>query len=243
MLGLALSFYLMASFWTGLYRNAPPVDTVPLADMITYSLLSATLGGILNVFGLLQIHLTYSVSAQVRTGEIAALLVRPVDFQTSLLAYSLGRSAYSALFSVPLYLLAMVVFGLERPSDTAVLGLFLVSLCASFCLTFLVDFLVATSSFWTTQSRGVGGLTRLVISVLSGAFVPLWLFPDWAERTLAYLPFASIFSAPLSIYIGRVQGDEALTSLVVQGVWLLLLAAFSRRLWSLAQRRYHANGG
>lgn len=243
MLGLALSFYLMASFWTGLYRNASPVDTVPLPDMITYALLSATLGGLLGVFGLLQIHLTYSVSAQVRTGEVAALLVKPVDFQTSLFAYSLGRCAYNALFSLPVFGLALIVFGLELPPSFGVFGLFLVSLCASFGLTFLVDFMVATSSFWTTQSRGLGGLTRLVIAIFSGGFVPLWLFPDWAERTLTYLPFASIFSAPLSIYIGRVRGGDVLPSLAVQGAWLVVLAVFSRRLWSVARRRYHANGG
>lgn len=233
----------MASFWTGLYRNAGAVDTVPLASMITYSILSATLGGLSGVFGLLQIHLTYSISAQVRTGDVVALLVKPTDFQTSLFAYSLGRSAYNALFSLPVFALAMLVVGLELPPGAGAFWLFLVSLCASFGLTFLVDFIVATSSFWTTQSRGLGGLTRLVIAIFSGGFVPLWLFPDWAERTLTYLPFASIFSAPLSIYIGRVQGDEALFRLGVQGVWLLLLAAFSRRLWSFAERRYHAHGG
>lgn len=243
MLGLALSFYLMASFWTGLYRNAGAVDTVPLPSMITYSLLSATLGGLSGVFGLLQIHLTYSISAQVRTGEVAALLVKPIDFQMSLFAYSLGRCAYNALFSLPVFALALLIFRLELPPSSDVFVLFLVSLCASFGLTFLVDFVVATSSFWTTQSRGLGGLTRLVIAIFSGGFVPLWLFPDWAERTLTFLPFASIFSAPLSIYIGRVRGGDALVSLAVQGVWLLLLAAFSRWLWSVAQRRYHANGG
>jgi ABC-2 type transport system permease protein len=233
----------MASFWTGLYRNAAAVDTISLPNMITYALLSATLGGLSGVFGLLQIHLTYSVSAQVRTGEVAALLVKPVDFQASLLAYSLGRAGYNALFSLPVFALALLVFGLELPPSINTLWFFLVSVCASFGLTFLVDFIVATSSFWTTQSRGLGGLTRLVIAIFSGGFVPLWLFPDWAERTLTYLPFASIFSAPLSIYVGRVRGGDILTSLAVQGVWLLVLAAFSRWLWSVAQRRYHANGG
>jgi ABC-2 type transport system permease protein len=108
---------------------------------------------------------------------------------------------------------------------------------------FLIDFLVSLTSLRTTQNRGVGGITRLIIALLSGSFIPLWFFPDWARKVLSYLPFASIYHAPLSIYIGKIRDLEALNTILLQAVWMIALFICSRFLWSRSKRHLMVHGG
>ncbi|MEM7533894.1 MAG: ABC-2 family transporter protein [Chloroflexota bacterium] len=246
-IALFFSFYLLTIFWTALYGNAATteqaVEGIPLSSMITYAILSAVTGGLLNVFGILQVYISYWMSRKMRTGEIISDMLKPTDFQFYLLAHSLGRLVFNLIFSIPIVLVAFLIFELDPPTSREALGLFVLSLSGGYLLLFLIDFLISLSAFWTTQTRGIGGMTRLVVALLSGSFVPLWFFPDWAKGTLTYLPFASIYHTPLSIYIGRIAEADAMQAISVQVVWIVLLFILSRIIWQRSRQKLMIHGG
>ncbi|MEM7131516.1 MAG: ABC-2 family transporter protein [Chloroflexota bacterium] len=242
-IGLFFSFYLLKIFWTALYDNASEVEGIPLNAMITYAILSAVTGGLLNVFGILQVYISYWMSRKMRSGEIVTDMLKPTDFQMYLFSHSVGRLVFNLLFSIPIVLVAFWIFRLDGPASGAAFGLFCFSLLGSYLLIFLIDFLVSLTAFWTTQTRGIGGMTRLVIALFSGSFIPLWFFPEWAKVLLTYLPFASIYHAPLSIYIGRLEAVEAAQSIGVQLVWVALLFWLSRVIWQRSRQKLMIHGG
>jgi ABC-type uncharacterized transport system permease subunit len=57
------------------------------------------------------------------------------------------------------------------------------------------------------------------------------------------LPFQTQANIPVSIYIGRLEGVDALRGLVVQAVWVVLLGIVVRFVWSRALRRVVIQGG
>jgi ABC-2 type transport system permease protein len=243
LLAMLLSLYLLYTFWKGLYAGAVEVQGMTFSAMLTYAVLSVVTGGILNIFGLLQVYIAYWMARKMRSGEIVMDMLRPTDFQLSLFSHSTGRFAFNLLFSVPVAGIAFLVFKLEPPTGFRALLLFLASLAISYLLVFLIDFLVSLIAFWTTQTRGVGGFTRLIIALLSGSFIPLWFFPVWARNALSWLPFASIYHAPLSIFIGKLQGGQALRTIAVQVAWVIVLFAVSRLLWSRSRRHLMIHAG
>ena len=242
-LGTIMSFYLLYMFWNALYANVDKVQDISLQSMLTYTLMSTIMGGILNVFGILQVYLTYWMAAKVRTGEIVMDMTKPTDFQLYLFSHSLGRFFFNLIFSIPIFILAVFIFKLSLPESLETLVCFAVSLCMSYMLTFLIDFMVSLAAFWTTQTQGVGGFTRLIIALLSGSFIPLWFFPEWARNTLSYLPFASIYHVPLSIYIGKIKNIEGVRVIALQVFWIGILFASSRLLWLRSRRKLMVYGG
>ena len=242
-MGTFLSFYLLYMFWKALYANSTDVQGISFHSMITYTIMSALLGGILNIFGILNVYLAYWMASRVRTGEIVTDMMKPTDFQLYFFSHSFGRLLFNVIFSVPIFILAVFIFKISLPDSSGGLGLFVVSLSMSYLLTFLIDFMVSLASFWTTQTQGVGGFTRLIIALLSGAFIPLWFFPEWAKNVLSYLPFASIYHAPLSIYIGKIKSIEAFRAIFLQLVWIGALFAGSRLLWLKSRRKLMVHGG
>ncbi len=243
LLAMLLSLYLLYTFWKGLYAGAAEVQGMTFSAMLTYAVLSVVTGGILNIFGLLQVYIAYWMARKMRSGEIVMDMLKPTDFQLTLFSHSTGRFAFNLFLSVPVAIIAFLIFRLEPPSGPRALLLFMGSLAISYLLVFLIDFLVSLIAFWTTQTRGVGGFTRLIIALLSGSFIPLWFFPSWARDALSWLPFASIYHAPLSIFIGKLQGAEALRTIAVQVAWVIVLFAVSRLLWSRSRRHLMINAG
>jgi ABC-2 type transport system permease protein len=242
-LGMFLSFYLLYAFWKGLYANAAEVQGISFHSMLTYTMISAVTGGILNIFGILQVYIAYWMATKVRSGEIAMDLLKPFDFQLYLFAHSLGRLAFNVLFSIPLVVAVFLIFSLDLPGTAAGFLLFCASLGLSYLLVFLIDFIVSMIAFWTTQTRGVGGLTRLVIALLSGSFIPLWFVPPWARNLLAWLPFAAVYHAPLSIYIGKEPGFDSARTIALQVLWVVVLFVGSRLLWARSRRHLMIGAG
>ena len=73
--------------------------------------------------------------------------------------------------------------------------------------------------------------------------VPLWLFPDLLRKISEALPFQAIYYIPISIYIKTVSGQDALQKLGLQVFWAIVLAFFSRWVWSRVHARLTVQGG
>jgi ABC-2 type transport system permease protein len=73
--------------------------------------------------------------------------------------------------------------------------------------------------------------------------VPLTFFPDWLETIAQALPFQGIVYIPAAIYLGRVQGEEALRLVSLQLAWVLVLWVAGRLLWRRGIRQVTVHGG
>ena len=93
------------------------------------------------------------------------------------------------------------------------------------------------------DDRGVNALLMTLAYVLTGAEVPLLLFPDWARTFLLWQPFAGVFDTPLRIYCGALQGPAIAYALARQVLWTGALVILGRRLLASALLRVEIQGG
>ncbi|MFN3650615.1 MAG: ABC transporter permease [Armatimonadota bacterium] len=220
------------------YRQGGGEQPLSFPEVVTYvwlgqATLALTLGGA-----------EAEIRAMVRCGTVAYELVRPLDLYGFWYCRTLaGRVAPMLLRGVPLYLAALLFFGLGPPAGPeAALG-FAASLAAAVLLAGAVFMLMNVSLFWTVSGEGVARFGPALIYVCSGLLVPLPLFPEWARAALGFLPFRGLADVPYRIYLGHLPAEAVPGLLLHQLAWTAALVLFGRYLLARAARRLVVQGG
>jgi ABC-2 type transport system permease protein len=85
---------------------------------------------------------------------------------------------------------------------------------------------------------------EIIVTVFSGALVPLQFFPDAIQRVLLLLPFQAIYYTPLMMVTKPDLGWETfLPMLAVQLLWALILFAATRLFYNQALKVLRVSGG
>jgi len=235
-----IAMYGVYWLWTTLYRQRPEQIGASLEQMITYAMLAVLLNTLLDASSLPR----YYISHQVRTGAIEMDLLRPLGFPFHLLARSTGQMIFlTGAHGVPGVLLGALLLGLQAPASLAHARLFLVSLALAFLVGFSLNFLVGLSSGYTIGFRRISWMYNAVVRFFSGQMVPLWIFPALLAQIAALLPFQSMVSIPLSIYIGRLSIAEALQAMGLQALWAAALLVVVQFAWGRAYAHLTVQGG
>ncbi|GAB3464331.1 ABC transporter permease [Actinophytocola sediminis] len=185
---------------------------------------------------------TPELAERVRTGDVVADLLRPVDLMTMFLAGDLGRAGYAMLtrFVVPVAV-GLLTFDLFLPANPVTYGLFAVSVLLAVLISATCLYLVALTAFWLLDVRGVNTLWGLLAGAASGLYFPLPLLPDWLVTLLwVGTPFPSLLQAPLDVLVARGSGVALVAG---QVAWLVVVVAVARTVQRRALRRLVVQGG
>ena len=79
--------------------------------------------------------------------------------------------------------------------------------------------------------------------ILSGSFVPVWLFPEPIRIVLNFLPFIYTYQHPLSIYIGKISYTEAIFGIGVQLFWVIIFMGIFYVLKQRVEKNIMVQGG
>jgi ABC-2 type transport system permease protein len=183
----------------------------------------------------------YWLEDDVRTGFVSILMTKPVSYPIYYLFRDIGRLFFSIITrSIPILIIASVFIGISLPASPV----FFVSVVLSFFINFLLLFLTGLSSFWSAGSIWGIRYSRIIISdLMSGSMIPIILFPDWLRQIAYLLPFQSIYSTPLLIYIGQTSGYGIITSMLSQVAWIAILSAVVFVVWKSAEKKTVSQGG
>ena len=108
-------------------------------------------------------------------------------------------------------------------------------------MVFSLDVIVGSLAFWFDEVNGFSWARRLIVSVLSGAVVPLALMPGWAGGVVAVQPFRFTVSYPLEVLLGTVSGS-VVAGFVLQAGWTVVFIAAGALIWRRGLRNYQAAG-
>ncbi|UZN03268.1 ABC transporter permease [Cellulomonas sp. S1-8] len=239
LLGITVTqVFVLRQVWEALFRSR--ADVLPLS--LDEVLVSITLANLI-VWCFPTQTVSGWVRERVREGSVVFDLVRPVGYVPQLGAHLVGACASASAMVVLALPLVALVGRLTPPAGWDAGLLFVVSLLLGLTVAGLLAALLALVAFWTTEVNGMAMLYSLVASFFSGVFVPVEAFPD-ALRTLALLtPFPATAAVPISLYLGRVEGTDALAALGLQLLWIVVLGATASFVWRRARRRVVVQGG
>ncbi|GLF92631.1 ABC transporter permease [Streptomyces yaizuensis] len=233
-----LNIFILSRLWTTLFEGRQTVDGMTLHAFLLYLTVVNLQSWIFTDFTVSQY-----VYERVRTGEVVFDLMRPIGFIPQLLAHMAGSHLFMALSVVVALPVVMVVGTLAAPASTAALALYLPALLCGYVISVLMAVLLSMVAFWTVETSGFTVLYRLINQFFAGTMLPVSLFPEPLRILAALLPFQSTGYVPAAIYVGRIEGGEALRALAFQGVWILVLTLAAAAVWHRGRRRIAVQGG
>jgi ABC-2 type transport system permease protein len=192
------------------------------------------------VIGLPQPHL--AMEAEVRSGEIAAVLTRPVPWLAAKLAEALGSMLVRfAALGVTGFAAAYVLSGGWPRDPLALLAVVPLALLAG-CFGTLLYALVGLGTFWLGDCTPVAWVVQKLLFLLGGMILPLAFYPAWLADIASWTPFAAMLSGPGRIALGADAAEGLTTASLLVG-WTLVLLLLLRWAWGRALRRLDGAGG
>jgi ABC-2 type transport system permease protein len=182
---------------------------------------------------------------RIRTGDVAADLLRPVPPVISYLAPDLGRAGYAALARLlPPFVVGLIFFDLYRPGRWYTGPLFGASVALAVVACFGCRFLVNSVAYWLHDARGPIVLWTLGSGVAAGLYFPLRFLPDWLAVSLwLATPFPSLLQTPLDVLVERDPPAVQLGLVGIQTAWSAALLAACVVVQRRAERRLVVQGG
>lgn len=234
----ALTMIAIGFFWNAAYGEQTAALGVTRESMLTYNVISTLMGS------LYYMGVEDRIADAVKSGSIATDMIKPVNLFSIYLAEDIGNFVIN-LFrtTLPLFFVALLVFGVPAPASAVHFGLFLLSFVLGYGINWTFSAIFAMISFSAIDLGPAFSVKYHFVNLLSGAIIPMWFFPNWLRSAMNCLPFVHMFQTPLSIYIGKYSLSECVFPLAVQGVWFLLLTIAFLYAQKRATRRVLVQGG
>ena len=121
---------------------------------------------------------------------------------------------------------------------------FILSVVMAVIINYSIDFIVGTICLYTESIWGINIMKQVIVTLLSGATIPIAFFPEPLKSIVLYLPFQSIYNAPLTLLLdGSPETEDLLMILGTQLFWCIVMTAASKLFWKVSIRQITVNGG
>ncbi|MDJ0976032.1 MAG: ABC-2 family transporter protein [Planctomycetota bacterium] len=183
-----------------------------------------------------------AVQEDVRTGDIAYLLPRPMSYVGYRVAEGLGRVGAHMLVIGAASLLGAWAFSGSLPSAPA--GLLLAAPLAMLASAVLVVFYiwVGLLAFWLQDAQPAYFIFQKLLFVFGGLMLPLTIYPEWLRTISLWTPFSALLYGPASL-VFEGDAEAALWTALRLVFWGAAAALLLRVTYARARRRLEVNGG
>ena len=208
------------------------------SDTLIYLVLATAL------FNFVELYLVWDMGRSIQSGDISLYLLKPVEYRSYLFwSYSGMLITQFVTTFLPTFIVVCIVthgaitFGMN-------LLYFVISVIMAVSINYSIDFFVGTICLFTESIWGINIMKQVIVMLFSGVTVPIAFFPETLKKIVYYMPFQSIYNAPLTILLnGNSDIGEVLKILGTQLVWCLVMGAVSRIFWKISVKKVTVNGG
>jgi ABC-2 type transport system permease protein len=225
-----------AAIFRAIYADAPEeIGGLDLGQALTYVAVAWVLRSLYTN------TLDRDVTQDVRRGDIALALLRPLDYPASKLATVAGDALSRAfIFTLPAALIVILVYPVQPPASVEGAIGFVLGAVLAFGISSSLNLLVGIAAVFTEHTVGIQRAKNAMMDLFGGVLLPLTFFPEWAQDALLLLPFQAVAYTPVSMYLGT---TPVLAGLAGQVLWLVLLTVVVRLSWRRAADHLTVQGG
>ncbi len=234
---MALFMSVFMALWSTAFgiSGQTEMEGFSLAEMVWYLAMTETIT-------LSSARIFAEISEDVKAGNLAYTLARPLSYPAYQVANSLGNSA--PRFLLNLLTAALVVgLGTRQIAGSPVSLLAFLGLAAlAMLLDALIAVLIGLLAFWIEEVLPAFWIYQKMLFTVGGLFLPLELFPDWLRRIAQWLPFQFITYVPARTFVAF-EPSFVLRAAGGQLAYVAVLGGLVALVWRRAQRRLVVHGG
>ena len=238
--GNLLYLIIVYFLWKAIYASAGTevVNGMTFEDTLIYLVLATAL------FNFLDLYVVWQIGRDIQSGKIVLDLVKPIPYRKYIFwSYSGSFVTHFFLTFLPTFIVVSAVTHGAIPLGIN-LVFFMFSVVMAISINYSIDFFVGTICLYTQSIWGINIMKQVIVLLLSGATIPLAFFPEPLKSIMYYLPFQSIYNAPLSILLdGNPSAETLLTTLGTQLFWTVAMLVISKLFWKASVKQITVNGG
>lgn len=215
-----------------------------ISQMATYIWLQQSLFALMNIW-----NIDKDIFEQIRTGNIATDLVKPINIYNVWYYKTLGKKVAMAILRfIPIILIATFpLLGEYRiiiQTNTRILFLSILSLILSTGLTMSYIMLMLSLIMILVSSDGIKIIFQLTLEFFSGMTIPIAFMPEIMVKILKFTPFYYIQNITFNIYSGYMSNTkEIFINLLMQALWITVLTIVSKIIIKKRLSRISIQGG
>lgn len=239
-IGNLLYLIVVYFLWKAIYASAGTdiVNGMTFSDTLIYLVLANAL------FNFMETYIVWNIGLDIKSGQISVDLLKPMEYRRYMFWSCSGSFVTQFFFTfLPAFIVVAAVthgaihFGIN-------LLFFVISVIMAVSINYSVDFFVSTICLYTESIWGINIMKQVIVMLLSGAAIPIAFFPEPLKTIVYYLPFQSIYNAPLSVLLdANPQPQTILTTIGTQLFWCIVMTVFSKVFWKISLRQITVNGG
>lgn len=239
-IGNLLYLIVVYFLWKAIYASAGTdvVNGMTFSDTLIYLVLATAL------FNFMEMYLVWDMGRSIQSGKITLDLLKPIEYRRYMF-WSLSGAFVTQFFFTFLPTFIVVAAVTQGAIHLGInLIFFVISVVLAVSINYSIDFIVGTICLYTESIWGFNIMKQVIVMLLSGATVPLAFFPEPLKTIAYYLPFQSIYNAPLSVLLdGSPQPMTIITTLGTQLFWCIVMTVISKLFWKASLRQITVNGG
>ena len=226
--------------WKAIYASSGSdmVNGMTFSNTLIYLVLATAL------FNFMEMYTVWEIGRNIQTGKIVLDLLKPMDYRKYLFwSYSGSFVTQFFLTFLPTFIVVSIVTHGAIPLGINLLY-FVLAVVMAISINYSIDFFVGTICLYTQSIWGINIMKQVIVLLLSGATIPLAFFPEPLKTIMYYLPFQSIYNAPLSLLLdGDPKAETVLMTLGTQLFWVVAMFVISKLFWKASLRQITVNGG
>ncbi len=230
--------YLQFCLWSALFSSNSLKNPELRKDSTLRYIIIATI-----ISTVIECNIIERINAQIQTGNIATDLIRPIGFKRMVFSKHLGDTFVKiAFYLVPLVVLVHITMNVPLLNHKQI-GVGALSVILAYCIQFLYSLVIGLLAFWLIVTWPINMLLGAVYKLLSGAWIPVSMFPDILNEINLFLPFRAIYAIPVSILTSQMEVTDIYSSIGIQIMWLVLLYILVEVVWYVGRKKLIIQGG
>lgn len=240
-IGDSIMLFVTYFLWNAIYRSSPNsiLNGFTFNEMIVYVLMSFLTSSLMNT------DVSYGIMSEVKDGSIAINLIRPINYQKRMLFQAFGDIAFNFILIFIIGFIGVSFYSYYNGVEFNLYNLigYFISVIMGVLLNFFYSYSFGLLSFKLTNMWGITQIMGAIMQLLSGMLIPIIFFPSFAQTLFKFLPFSSMIYTPTMIYLGKISGKELVNALILQFVWIVILAFLSKVIWNKLIKQLVILGG
>lgn len=235
-----LPYFVLFFVWKALFQQVDSIHSFTLPTIVNYYLL------VIVIERLSATHFEGWRSEEIRMGKIDYFLTRPFSYISEIYSKELSSKIISIIFSLPVisffFMANIFIYNIDQSYLTLTnLIIFLLLMVIAHTIQFFIALWIVLITFWMEGSSGLEHFKWIVLTLFSGAMVPIEFMPDWLKTLTNILPFKYVFSIPITVLQNKYQLNS--NDYIYLTFMLISMTLFTKFLWSKAQYKYSSSGG
>ena len=188
-------------------------------------------------------HFMWDLATEIKEGQFSTALLRPISIYETTFLRNLAWRVMRSMIFLPIFV--ALLFGyhdLLKGAQIHLSPVFFAAVVGGHLVSFFFIMVMASLALFVEEVYSIFELQYVPLLFLSGQMFPVALMPPWVAKLAHVLPFYYTTGVPTEILVGRLSGQDALSAVLGQLIWISICIVLGRVLWKKGLMQYSAVG-